>query len=197
MAMSSATDIIRSFGMSGMLITDDIRTLEQNLNIELGHIRSTSSPTHIDFYPQFEQEVRAEAAKMAEHYEVFYCLEKSIRKLITESCQDADGENWWSTPRIPKSIVDDCAARAQKEIDSGITPRSDEPIDYSTFGELSVIISSNWSLFATTFKSKLGVQRVLSNLNLLRGPIAHCTLLTEDEATRLRTAVGDWFRMIG
>lgn len=195
--MNNANDIIRSFGMSGMLITDDIRTLEQNLNIELGHVRSTSSPSHIDFYPQFEQDVRAEAAKMAEHYEVFYCLEKSIRKLITESCQDADGESWWSIPRIPKAIVDDCAARAQKEIDSGITPRSDEPIDYSTFGELSVIISSNWSLFSTTFKSKLGVQRVLSNLNLLRGPIAHCTLLTEDEATRLRTAVGDWFRMIG
>lgn len=195
--MSDVNDFIRSFGMSGMLVTDDIRALEQALGIELGHVRSATSPAHIDFYPQFEQTVRAEAARMAEHYEVFYCLEKSIRKLITESCQDADGESWWATPRIPKPIVDDCAARAQKEIDSGITPRSDEPIDYTTFGELSVIISSNWSLFSTTFKSKLGVQRVLANLNLLRGPIAHCTLLTEDEAIRLRTAVGDWFRMIG
>jgi len=195
--MSNVEDFIRSFGMSGMMLTDDIRNLEQAMGLELGHTPSTSSPAHIDFYPQFEQSVRAEATRMAEHYEVFYCLEKSIRKLITESCQDLDGDNWWASPRIPPKIVADCTERAKREMDNAITLRSEAPIDYTTFGELSVIITSNWDVFTTTFKSPVAVQKVMASLNLLRGPIAHCCLLSDDEAVRLQIAVRDWFRMIG
>jgi Swt1-like HEPN len=77
------------------------------------------------------------------------------------------------------------------------TRRSDRAIDYTTFGELSVIITSNWALFSTIFQSHKGVERVMSNLNLLRGPIAHCCPLSEDEVGRLQLAVNDWFRMMG
>jgi len=34
----------------------------------------------------------------------------------------------------------------------------------------------------------------MANFNTLRGPIAHCTLLPEDEVVRLRLSVQDWFR---
>jgi len=36
----------------------------------------------------------------------------------------------------------------------------------------------------------------MANLNTLRGPIAHCTLLAEDEVVRLRLSVRDWFRQM-
>jgi hypothetical protein len=62
-------------------------------------------------------------------------------------------------------------------------------VHYTTFGELSVIINSNWVLFATIFKSQRAVERVMASLNLLRGPIAHCCPLSEDEIDRLRLAV--------
>jgi Swt1-like HEPN len=187
-------DSIRSFGMSGLLISKDLKAVEKHFNVDLGHTPKVTQETALKYYPQFEQEVRKEAAQMAQHYELFYCLEKSIRKLISETLEEAEGVNWWDTKVSPDIYVADLQ---KGELDNGITPRSDKAIDYSTFGHLSVIITSNWSLFATIFKSQRAVQKVMASLNLLRGPIAHCSPLSDDEVDRLDLAVRDWFRMMG
>jgi hypothetical protein len=194
--MNRVDDYLRSFGMSGFLITEELKSVEQRYNLELGHVPRTAGQTPVDYYPQFEQSVRAEAADMAKHYELFYCLEQSIRKLISETLTEAEGANWWDT-KVPAGILQEVKDRIQKEVDSGITQRSEEPIDFTTFGELSSIIISNWTLFNTIFTSRKAVERVMSNLNTLRNPIAHCCPLSEDEIDRLRLTVKDWFRMIG
>jgi hypothetical protein len=190
------SDYLRSFGMSGLMVTEDLKAVEHKYEIELGHVSRTSQQSTTEYYPQFEQEVRREAAVMAQHYELFYCLEQAIRKIITETLEESEGVNWWDTKVIQK-IRDDVKELQQREIDNSITRRSERAIDYTTFGQLSVIINSNWSLFATIFKSQRAVEKVMSSLNLLRGPIAHCCPLSEDEVDRLRLALKDWFRMIG
>jgi len=189
-------DYLRAFGMSGLLITNELQDVEKRFNLELGHVARVSGQSAAEYYPQFEQEVRREAARMAEQYELFYCLEQAIRKIITESLEDAAGPNWWDT-KVGPDIQKDVADLKKREIDNSITPRSDRPVDYTTFGQLSVIITSNWDIFGTIFKSPRAVQKVMANLNMLRGPIAHCCPLSEDESDRLRLAVKDWFRMIG
>jgi hypothetical protein len=195
--MSDVDNSVRSFGMSGFLICDELRQIEQRFGIELGHVSKAEVGSAVAYYPQFEQSVRLEAAKMSENYEVFYCLEQAIRKLIVETLEDAEGIDWWSSTRIAPDIKSDVASLVRKERDNGVTPRSDNMIDYTTFGQLSGIITSNWDLFEPTLKNKRGVDRVMANLNLLRGPIAHCCPMQEDEIDRLRLAVKDWFRMIG
>lgn len=195
--MNEVDDYVRSFGMSGLLICDELRQLEHKFGLELGYVPKADAVSAVAYYPQFEQSVRMEAADMSEHYEVFYCLEQAIRKLIVETLEDSEGANWWDSARIPSDIKADVVALVKKERDNGITPRSDKMIDYTTFGQLSVIITSNWDLFEPTLKSKRAVERVMANLNLLRGPIAHCCPIQEDEVDRLRLAVKDWFRMIG
>jgi hypothetical protein len=189
-------DHIRSFGMSGLQISEDLRAVEKNFDIELGHTPKATQETALKYYPQFEQEVRKEAAKMAQHYELFYCLEQAIRKLITETLEEAEGANWWDT-KVNADIHKYVAELQKGELDNHITPRSDKAIDYTTFGHLSVIITSNWSLFATIFKSQRAVQKIMASLNMLRGPIAHCCPLSDDEVDRLDLAVRDWFRMMG
>jgi hypothetical protein len=183
--------------MSGFLITDEIRNLEQKFGFDLGHATRLTAEEQGDYYPQFEQSVRTEASKMSLHYEMFYCLEQSIRKLITETLKETAGAEWWSNGTVPNNIVKDVADRIQRERDSGITQRSDDSIDYTTFGELSVIITSNWELFGAIFTSRRAVEKIMSNLNLLRGPIAHCCPMSEDEIVRLQLAVKEWFRIIG
>jgi hypothetical protein len=183
--------------MSGFLLTEELRQIEEKFGIELGHVPKAAVASAVAYYPQFEQTVRVEAAEMSEHYEVFYCLEQAIRKLIAETLEDGAGADWWNSGRIQSDIAGDVAGLIKKERDNGITPRSDNLIDYTTFGQLSVIITSNWDLFEPTLKSKRAVERVMANLNLLRGPIAHCCPMQEDEIDRLRLAVKDWFRMIG
>ncbi len=195
--MSDVDNSVRSFGMSGFLICDELRQIEQRFGIELGHVSKAEVGSAVAYYPQFEQSVRLEAAKMSENYEVFYCLEQAIRKLIVETLEDAEGIDWWSSTRNAPDIKSDVASLVRKERDNGVTPRSDNMIDYTTFGQLSGIITSNWDLFEPTLKNKRGVDRVMANLNLLRGPIAHCCPMQEDEIDRLRLAVKDWFRMIG
>jgi hypothetical protein len=183
--------------MSGYMLSDDLARIEKQFNIELGHIPSSAITHSVDYYPQFEQSVRVEAAEMSHHYELFYCLENSIRKLITEALRENAGPNWWESGKIPMNIVNDVKERVRKEIDSGVTRRSDDAIDYTTFGELAVIITTNWDLFDTIFSSRRAVEKVMSSLNLLRGPIAHCCPLSEDEKDRLKLTVKDWFRMFG
>jgi hypothetical protein len=83
-----------------------------------------------------------------------------------------------------------------REKDAAVTARSDDPIDYTNFGELGEIIKQNWDLFGSVFDSPRAVEKVISGLNLLRGPIAHCSALSEDEVVRLRLSVKDWFRLM-
>lgn len=194
--MNEIEDHLRSFGMSGYLVAEELRTVEKQFGFELGHVPIAAVENPVDYYPQFEHEIRTEAAEMARHFEVFYCLERSIRGLITEIFEEAHGASWWDSGKIPQNIVSGVRDRQKQEQDSGMTRRSDLSIDYTTFGELSVIISSNWALFTTVFNSQRAVEKVMSSLNMLRGPIAHCCPITEDEVLRLRLTIKDWFRLL-
>lgn len=131
---------------------------------------------------------------MAPHYEVFYSLENTIRRQIIDTMTTVD-KNWWDPQYVPQVIKDKCEERRQKEVDNALTPRSDEFLDYSTFGELGEIIKKNWTHFGQTFSSMKAVDRVMALLNSIRGPIAHCSPLQEDEIARLQLAVKDWFRL--
>jgi len=189
-------DYVRSFGMSGMIITEELRTIEQQYNIELGHVPPAIKQSALEYYPQFEKEVRQHAAAMGQYYELFYCLEQSARKLITETMEEAEGADWWEQ-KVPQAIRDYVKKLIQDEIDMGMTQRSERAIDYTTFGQLSDIIGANWAHFELIFTSRLAVQRIVKNLNMLRGPIAHCCPMSEDEIDRLVLTVKDWFRLIG
>jgi len=194
--MASLADFVRSFGMSGFLITEELKKIEQQYDIELGHVSKSKAASAIESYPQFEQAVRNEAAEMSEHYEVIYCLEQAIRKLITETLQDAGGAEWWSS-KVPPDVQQEVDKRLKTEKGTGMTQRSTALIDYTTFGELSVIISANWDHFKTVLSDQRAVARVLGNLNLLRNPVAHCSPMAPDEVERLRLSVKDWFRLMG
>jgi hypothetical protein len=179
--------------MSGLLIVDEMRQIEERLSINLQNDGQLSAADPRGYYAQFEVAVRVQAAEMAAHYELFYCLEQSIRKLITSTLFDKSGSEWWNVD-VPERIRIEVLQRMQREIDSGFSLRSENQIDFTNFGELSVIISANWDNFGAIFSSKRAVERIMNSLNLLRGPIAHCSPLAEDEIERLNLTVKDWFR---
>jgi hypothetical protein len=190
--MSNIDDHLRSFGMSGFLLTDDLRKVEERFGVELGHVPSATEDSS-RYYPQFDQHIRVQAAEMAAHYELFYCLEQSIRGLLVTTLFEKAGAGWWAST-VPPKIVEDVTGRIQREKDSGFSQRWEREIDYTNFGELSVIITSNWDVFGAIFSSKRAVERIMNSLNLLRGPIAHCSPLAADEVDRLLLTVKDWFR---
>ncbi len=194
--METAIKQIKLFGMSNQLLETALDRLETELAVDLGRDKQSAQEKDWRYYPQFDESIRHEAARMARHYEVFYCLEKSMRSLIVEILESADPGKWWDAKRIPQAIFDDVAKRMSREKDAAVTIRSDYPIDYTNFGELGEIIKKNWDLFGSIFDSPRAVEKVINSLNVLRGPIAHCTALSEDEIVRLQLSVKDWFRLM-
>lgn len=144
---------------------------------------------------QFEITNRQNAVKMAHYYEIFYLLENDIRRLITETMEAAHGKDWWDT-RVPQGVLDEVKKNQSREAQAAVTTRSDDKIDYTTFGQLGDIIRENWSDFAGMLSNPSAVARVLSGLNMLRGTIAHCGVLADDEVDRLKLAIRDWFRVL-
>lgn len=190
-------DKVKSFGMTNQLIAEDLTRLSREFALDLGHLPPAAPTKDVDYYPQFDAAVRAEAAEMSKHYEVFYSLERSIRVLVSEALETAENsEDWWNTARVPASIKQEVIARIEQEREAAVTPRSDNPLDYTSFADLSTIIVNNWDVFGSIFDKKRAVSKVMATLNALRYPIAHCCPLAEDEQLRLRLAVRDWFRLM-
>lgn len=189
-------DQIKAFGMTNQMVEEDLSRIGVEYGIEVNRNPSQVREIEDGYYPQLELAFRAEAAKMAKHYEVFYTLEKSIRALVSRTIETAHGTDWWTSEKVPQAIQSDVKGRISRETDAGITLRSSDELDYTTFGELSVIITSNWEIFGSLFTSKKAVEKVMASLNTLRNPIAHCSPLGEDEELRLRLTVRDWFRLM-
>jgi Swt1-like HEPN len=189
-------EALKRFVMTNQLIEHNLDLVEAEYGIDLERGYQGVAEPDEAYYPQIETAIRTEAARMAPHYEMFYALEKTIRSLISSTLESEEGASWRDSARVPPRIKTDAEARRQREIDTGMTPRSDEQLDFTTFGELSEIIKHNWDLFGGMFSSVKAVERVMANLNSLRGPIAHCSPLAEDEVVRLRLTVRDWFRLM-
>lgn len=187
-------NIIKLFGVTNQIAELDLKRIEDKFKIDLGRIKKIVRKDNV-YYPQFDLDVRNEATQMSKNYEIFYCLEKTIRKMISDKMLSAVGEDWWDT-KVPQHIKDEVKKRIKDESNAGVTIRSDDEIDYTTFGELAIIIKSNAAVFGDIFTNPNGIDRVMSNLNTLRGPIAHCSKLAEDEELRLQISVRDWFRLM-
>jgi Swt1-like HEPN len=184
---------LKLFGMSHILVERDLDLVEKDTATDLQ--RSEAEERDETYYPQFDHALRVEAAKMGEHYELFYCLERSIRTLVADTLKAQHGDAWWSTcvqEQIKKNVTDNM----NREIDSGMTLRSENEIDFTTFGELGEIVRNNWVNFDAGFSSQKAFTKIMTSLNMLRGPIAHCCPLSEDEILRLSLTIRDWFRLM-
>lgn len=187
---------VRLFGLTGVALQTDLQTIEHEFGISLHSWSKGESSESEDLYlPQLEEDVRKEASSMARHYQTFYSLEKSIRRLIEQRLVESGGADWWNQ-KVPHTLVEDVGQRMQRDVDSAVTLRSTKPIDFTTFGELGEIIKANWDIFGDTFNSQKAVEKVMANLNILRGPIAHCSPLAPDEVVRLQLSLRDWFRLM-
>lgn len=183
---------IKYFGLNNIALEHDLRRIAQNKKVQLRPSRA-KSPRDA-YYPQITEQIRHDAAIMAQHYELFYCLEISIRDLIRTRLED-EGADWWDK-LVPQNVRENAAKNKARETQSGVTPRSSDPLSYTNFGELGEIIKTNWGLFRDTFSDPRAVETTLGRLNTLRAPIAHCSMLAEDEVLRLRLSLRDWFRLM-
>src|SRR5437762_992829 len=106
MRHTNRENVIRLFGMTGQMITEDLTRIENEFDVELGHAPRHDSHESDSYYQQFSLNIRSEARMMARHFEVFYCLEKDTRKLVSQGMEEQLGIDWWNSRKVPAHIVD-------------------------------------------------------------------------------------------
>ncbi|MDH3203138.1 MAG: Swt1 family HEPN domain-containing protein [Nitrosopumilus sp.] len=192
MNKSSISDKVEFFGMKNLILETELLKLEKN-GLEIGHADTIKKEEVVD--PElFEIDIRKSAKKMADYYVLYYCLENTIRRMIKDTLFEKHGANWWDT-QVPEDVKNSVKEIQNKEQNSVMSVRAiDDPLAYTTLGELIPILEKNWSSFSDLLRSKKGVNQTLSQLNQTRSVIAHSVELNDDEISRMKLLIKDWQR---
>jgi energy-converting hydrogenase A subunit M len=188
----SITDDVKLFGMHNLMLETELNKLESS-GIQIEHVKTIAKAEVVDV-ELFESDILQEARKMADFYVIYYAVENSIRRLVSERLEEKHGGNWWAS-KVPEHIRIEVAKKQKEERDSTMSLRSEDPLTYTNFGELIAIFDMNWPDFSDTLRSPKAMQQILSQFNKIRNVVAHSCELNDDEIARFKLLVKDWFRI--
>jgi len=114
---------VKFFGLNNLALDSDLGRLERELKVRFREPRQTAE--FDDYYAQIPGEIRSNARTMGDHYELFYCLEVSIRELVRGILAATEPSDWWEK-LVPQVVRDNAEKSQKKEIQSGVTPRSND-----------------------------------------------------------------------
>ncbi|MGA2814204.1 MAG: Swt1 family HEPN domain-containing protein [Candidatus Acidiferrum sp.] len=188
----SLADDVKLFGMHNLMLESELNKLEDS-GIQIEHAKTIQKAEVVDV-ELFENDILQEARKMADFYVLYYSLENSIRRLISERLAERHGPTWWKS-KVPPGLQAEVEKKQKEERDTTMSIRSEDPLTYTNFGELIGIFDANWADFSDTLRSQKAMQQILSQFNKIRNVVAHSCELNEDEITRFKLLVKDWFRI--
>jgi len=188
----SITDDVKLFGMHNLMLETELNKLEAK-GIQIEHARTITKAEVVDV-DLFESDILQEARKMADFYVIYYAVENSIRRLLSERLEEKHKAAWWKD-RVPQGVQDEVAKKQRDERDTTMSIRSEDPLSYTNFGELIAIFDANWADFSDTLRSQKAMQSILSQFNKIRNVVAHSCALNDDEIARFKLLVKDWFRI--
>jgi HEPN superfamily Swt1-like protein len=188
----SIGDRLKLFGMHNLMLESDLRKLEDS-GVQIEHTKTIQKAEIVDV-ELFESDILQEARRMADFYTIYYALENSIRRLISGRLSEKHGPSWWND-KVPEGVRKEVEKKQKEEKDTAMSIRSEDPLAYTNFGELISIFDANWTDFSDTLRSQKAMQQILSQFNKIRNTVAHSCELNEDEITRFKLSVKDWFRI--
>lgn len=190
--MTDFDKLLERFAFKNLMLETDLFTLEES-GVDIQHIDTVSQKDIVD-KDLFEHDILASARKMARFYVYYYAFENSIRRLIDGRMEEKHGINWWDS-KAPEGVRTNVSKNQEKEKETAMAIRSDNPMDYTNFGELIDIINANWEDFSDTIRSRKAMESVISQFSKIRNVIAHSGELEEDDIFRLKLLIKDWFRI--
>ena len=181
------------FGVKNLIMEGELAKLEKS-GIEIGHIETVKEKDKLVDTDLFEIEILQKAKKMADFYILYFSLENSVRKLITDVLSEKHGTEWWDK-QVPDGVKTNVKKLQKEELQTAMTIRSDDKLAYTNFGELIDIFCHNWGDFDEILRSQKAVRDTLSQFNNIRNVIAHSCELSGDEIQRFKLVVNDWLRI--
>lgn len=144
-----------------------------------------------------DDDLMANAKSMAVVYAATAAFENSVRGLIKNILLESVGEGWWQT-----SVSDNIRKRAEsrREEERKVkwhAQRGDEPIYYTTLGDLANIIRNNFSRFEPYIQSAEWAASVFDVVERSRNVIMHSGMLGKEDIGRLGINIRDWIKQVG
>lgn len=144
-----------------------------------------------------DEDLVARAQRMAAVYVAIAAFENSVREFVSKVLLESVGADWW-TKAVSEKIREKAESRRKEEEKiRWHTPRGDEPINYTEFGDLASIVGQNWVLFEDYLQSLDWMRQIISTVERSRNVIMHSGELGLQDVERIATAVRDWIRQVG
>ncbi|SEC52988.1 hypothetical protein SAMN05443244_3684 [Terriglobus roseus] len=159
-------------------------------NLDQGVARSVALET-------LDPEFVLRARRMATAYTAIAAFENGVREFVLKRLLESDGENWWQncvSERIRKK------AESRREEEAKVrwhTPRGDQLLNYTEFGDLTAIISQNWEKFEVHLREIDWVRHIISTLERSRNVIMHSGELANADLERVGSVIRDWIKQVG
>lgn len=140
----------------------------------------------------FPDNLLKESIDMSECYQILYCFENDVRKIINDVMDETFGPEWWDT-HVRESIKTEVKKRRIAEQNSVYYSRGDDPLYFTTLGELKEIIIDNYENFTNHFRSKPFVEELLFQINRLRIVVGHNYVLEDLDISTLKQNIERWY----
>ena len=173
------------------MMQNDILDLS-HLGFSLDQLQNEKKRSEI--LQSFPEQLLKESKDMSTCYQVLYCFENDLRKIINDIMDESFGENWWDK-NVRQGIKDDVKKRQKAEKNSVYFARVDDPLYFTTLGELKEIISDSYDVFTNHFRSQKFVEELLFQINRLRIVVGHNCMLEELDMTTLMQNIERWYKI--
>lgn len=135
--------------------------------------------------------------KMSYIFVAICSFENSVREFISKKLLEEKGADWWE-----QNVKSDVRKRAEnrKTAEDGmrwLSPRGENPINYTEFGDLISIVAGNWELFEPHLGTQEWAQSIITPLEKMRNIIMHGGELDARDIERVGINIRDWMNQVG
>lgn len=139
----------------------------------------------------------ANARATAVVYTAIAAFENSVRSLVVKTLIDKFKEEWWE-----KGASSGIRERSQKRMEDEQvakwhSKRGQDPINYTTFGDLKSIMQNNWDAFEDLIGSLPWAAGIFDVIERSRNVIMHSGMLEREDIERLGVNIRDWVKQVG
>lgn len=192
--MDKAIDKVYEFTFRGLLAEESLdragRKTSKALSLADEQIAKTLS---IDL---MDEELVKVSQQMAIVYTAVSSFENSVRELVSGILLEKVGETWWS--KVAKGIREKAEQRMEDEKKAKWhTQRGQDPINYTTLGNLLAIMRHNWEHFEPYIHDLEWASTIFDALERSRNVIMHSGTLEREDIERLGIYIRDWIKQVG
>lgn len=143
-------------------------------------------------------DVNVENAKaMAVVYTAIAAFENGVRSMVVKTLIEKHKEEWWEKG-VSKGIQERAENRMKGEQNvKWHAQRGQDPVNYTTFGDLKNIMHTNWDAFEDLIGNLAWAAGIFDVIERSRNVIMHSGMLEKEDIERLGVNIRDWIKQVG